>query len=112
MTEDNVLLITKVEFNRYWDSDQYQFDLAISGVNKTLGETSPSSSGYGLADSKMLLITPAFQGSLERKKEHYSDRKDDEGFSLWDEGPHKTSRMHNTHNVLDESYEPETDKDI
>jgi hypothetical protein len=35
MTEDNVLLITKGEFNRYWDSDQNQFDLAISSVNET-----------------------------------------------------------------------------
>jgi hypothetical protein len=43
------------------------------------------------------LTTPAFQGILERKKEHYADLKDDESFSVWDEGLHKTSRMHNMH---------------
>jgi hypothetical protein len=49
----------------------------------------------------MLLTTSVFQGSLEQKEEHYADLKEDEDFSVWDEGLHRTSRMHNTHYVLD-----------
>jgi hypothetical protein len=112
MTEEEVLLMTKQEFNRYCKSDKYHFDLAISGVNETLEETTPSFSGNDVADLTMMLTTTVLQGSLERQKEHYADLKDDEGFSVWKKFILRTSQMHNTHYVLDESYEPSTNKDI
>jgi hypothetical protein len=112
MTEDKVLLITKEESNQYWESYQYQFDPAISGVDETLGETSPRSSGYGMADSKMMLTTTVFQRSLERKMEYYAYLQDNEDFRFWNQGLVLTATKHHTHYVLDESYDAETNKVI
>jgi hypothetical protein len=104
--------MTKQEFNQYCESDKKHFDLNISGVNETLEETTQCISCNDGADMKILLTTPVFQGSLERKEENYIDLKDYEDFSVCDKSLHRTSRMHNTHYVLDESYEPSTNKDI
>jgi hypothetical protein len=83
MTEEDVLLTTKQEFNQCCMSDKYHFDLAISCVNETLEETTPSFIGNYGADMTMLLTTPVFQGCLEQKEEHYADLNDDEDFSVW-----------------------------
>jgi hypothetical protein len=84
----------------------------MSGVDELLGETSQSSSGYGIANLKMLLTTSVFQGSLEQNTEHYAYLKDEEDFSVWNQGLIATATKHHTHYVLDESYKPETDEDI
>jgi hypothetical protein len=112
LSQNDVLLMTKQVLNWYCESDKYNFDLAISGVNETLEETTPSVSGNSVADMTMLLTTPVCQGSLERKTENYEDLNYYEDYIVWNEDLHRTLQMHITHHILDESYEPSTNEYI
>jgi hypothetical protein len=67
ITEEDMLLMPKGEFNRYCGTDKYHFDLAVNSVNETLEECFSGNIGD---DKTMLLTTPALQGCLEWKKEH------------------------------------------
>jgi hypothetical protein len=111
LTEDDILGMTKKEFEEYCGSPNYFADLA-TGSSSPTNASHVSANASGDVSTIDLLTVQEFRQSVKRDKAHYAALKDDKDFSTWNRGFVATAHMHHTQNVLDKAYVPTTETDI
>ena len=104
LNKDDVLNITKEQFDEYCRSPDYHMDLQ-AGLATPTKATIPAAASDELTASE-------FRRGVKRDKSHYTDLKDDKYFNSWNRGFVATAFMHHTHHVLDEKYVPKTSSEV
>ena len=102
LDEEDVLAITKTEFEEYCGSAEYHEDVATGLAPKTKVFPPPMNTNDGLTALE-------FRRGVKRDKTHYTALKDDKHFNSWNRGFVATAHMHHTHLVLDARYRPVTE---
>jgi Reverse transcriptase (RNA-dependent DNA polymerase) len=102
--KDDVLNISKEQFDVYCRSQDYHMDLQTGLATPTKANVPTTASNE--------LTASEFRRGVKRDKSHYTDLKDDKYFNSWNRGFVATAFMHHTHHVLDEKYVPKTSNEI
>ena len=101
LDKDDVMMISKTEFNDYLGSPNYHNDLQ--------SDLKPTSAPTLVFDEE--LTVQEFR-KMRRNKSDYHDLKDDKHFNSWNRGFVATAFTHHTNLVLDESHVPRTPKEV
>ena len=105
LDEDDVLKMTKTEFNEYCGSPEYHNDLSTGLSPSTKSTVSTTATTNELTASE-------FRRGVKRDKSHYMELKEDKHFNSWNRGFVATAFMHHTQHVLDGDYKPVTATEI
>jgi hypothetical protein len=121
-SEDDVLLLKNSAFDEYICLEEYAEDNAAAGISAAASLKAPPSigsssvnagtSGTAATGSNVVpgtMTAQEFRGGVKRAIADYTNFKDDEHFSAWNQKFVAAARMQRTHLVLDPKYVPQDD---